>query len=140
MSQSIKEAYGKVGYNDCIRAALESGVLVDIPRHMWPPLIPGTCRAVWVSKGFILQVHDDQNAHGWSIRLSVTRTDMDVELKTSDGITWDDMQRLKSECGYGGAWATEIYPADGYVVNHANMRHLWVQAEKPHYAWGKDQK
>jgi hypothetical protein len=52
-----------------------------------------------------------------------------------DNIPWDDLQRLKTECGYGMFDAVEIYPNKRYEVNVANMRHLWIMADPLSFAW-----
>jgi len=70
------------------------------------------------------------------VRLSVCRTSLNGE-RWQDGISWDDLQRLKRECGYGNADAIEVFPADADVVNVANMRHLWIMAEPIECAWRK---
>ena len=69
-------------------------------------------------------------------RLSICRTAITGDRWT-DGISWNDIQRLKHECGRGDKFAVEIYPADKDVVNVANMRHIWILDEPPVYAWRK---
>jgi hypothetical protein len=69
-------------------------------------------------------------------RLTICRTTVDPSAaRWLEGIGWDDLQRLKRECGRGERWAVEIFPADSEVVNVANMRHLWVLPEAPSFAW-----
>lgn len=41
-------------------------------------------------------------------------------------ITWNELQQVKRDCGRGDVWAVEIYPPDQYVVDAANLRHLWL--------------
>lgn len=43
-----------------------------------------------------------------------------------DGISWDDLQKIKNECAGEDSVAVEIYPKENDVVNETNMRHLWV--------------
>lgn len=71
-------------------------------------------------------------------RLSVNRTTLDGD-RWSENITWDELQRIKAECGYRLADAVEVFPADPDVVNVANMRHLWVLREPLPFAWRKQQ-
>lgn len=71
-------------------------------------------------------------------RLSVCRTALDDNGRFSDGITWDDLQRIKSECGFGDIEALEVYPRDEDVVNVANQRHLWLMSEPSGLAWRRD--
>jgi hypothetical protein len=56
---------------------------------------------------------------GWSRHLKVQRTD------GRDGITWDELQKIKDECLGPEATAVEFYPPADGVVNELNMRHLW---------------
>jgi len=43
-----------------------------------------------------------------------------------DGITWDELQEIKNQCGFEDCWLCEYYPPKDKVVNVANIRHLWV--------------
>ena len=52
-------------------------------------------------------------------------------------LTWDEMQRLKSECGRSNRWAVEVFPPSDEVVNVANMRHLWLLPGIPPYGWSR---
>ncbi|MGR3501593.1 DUF7694 domain-containing protein [Pseudaestuariivita sp.] len=40
-------------------------------------------------------------------------------------ITWDQLQAIKSAVWGAEARAIEVYPAEGNVINAANIRHLW---------------
>jgi len=96
--------------------------------------VPGAPFRAWRSAEFMVQAFND--AHG-TIRLSVNRTHVDpATLRWVDGIRWDDLQRLKQEAGYGEREAVEIYPPDGYVVDVANMRHLWILPGRMPFSWG----
>jgi hypothetical protein len=113
--------------------------LAQVPRDNWPAmsLIPPERQPieVWRSRGYLVQIYAEQNGIE---RLSILRTvyNRDGAL---DGIPWEVLQRLKSECGRGALDAMEIYPADGDVVNVANMRHLWVLPVPIPFAWRKRQ-
>ena len=48
-----------------------------------------------------------------------------------DGITWDELQRIKNECLGEDVWCVEVYPAQSELLDVANMRHLWVLDEPP---------
>jgi hypothetical protein len=87
---------------------------------------------VWRSKHFLVQIFAEKNG---AQRITVSRTELLKNGHWQPGITWDDLQRLKQECGRGEHWAVEIYPAESDLVNVANMRHLWLLPEKPAYAW-----
>ena len=110
--------------------------LVEIPRDQWPPLLQAVKRApsrVLRSRLFLVQEWDDAPAPAFA-RLTINRV-VATAYGWADGITWDELQRVKSECGYINTWAVEIYPPVGAVVNDANMRHLWLLTEPPPFAW-----
>lgn len=111
--------------------AKQPSTLREVPRDEWPnPL--GTQLRVLRSRDFLVQ--EFSAAAPAKVRLSVCRTSLSGD-RWQDGITWDELQRLKRECGYGSADAIEIFPADIDVVNVANMRHLWVMDEPVSFAW-----
>jgi hypothetical protein len=109
--------------------------LVQVPRIEWPLNYPATLLEAWRSCNWLVQVHRE----GAAVRLSVCRAAIEPRgERWADGITWDDLQRLKRECGRGDCDAVEIYPADRDIVNVANMRHLWlVERETLPFAWRK---
>lgn len=114
--------------------AKQPEALVQVAREAWPANYrPPGIAEVWRSRGFLVQVYEP--VHG-AERLSVLRTTVDAaQERWKDGITWDELQRLKRECGRGARWAVEIYPEDAEVVNVGNLRHLWVLPEAPPFAW-----
>lgn len=64
---------------------------------------------------------------GDTIRLDINRKDM------SSGMTWDELQAIKSACGFGEYDAVEYYPRDADVICTANIRHLYIFPDKlPH--------
>lgn len=107
--------------------------LQHLPRESWPRQ-DGHQIAVMRSKEFLVQVFPEANG---VIRLSINRARMLVNGRWEDGISWDELQRLKREAGYADRYAVEVYPADKDVVNVANMRHLWLLTEPPQFAWKK---
>lgn len=92
---------------------------------------------VWRSKRFLMQVFYKS---GEPVRLSVNRTAVQPNGDWVEGITWEEMQRLKAECGRGALAGVEIYPPDDDIVNIANMRHMFVLAEPPAFMWKKGEK
>lgn len=88
--------------------------------------------AVMRSKGFMVQFYMEP---GTTVRLSIHRTTIDDTGEWVDGITWDDLQRIKREAGFGDCCAIEIYPPDADVVNVASIRHLWVLPEAHPLMW-----
>ena len=111
--------------------------LKAVPPSAWPPATPentpsGTRHvALWRSKDFIVQVVDDQG----HTRLTINRTDVDINGRWLDGITWDELRRLKAEAGFADWWAVEVFPPEADIQNFANMRHLWLLPEPPPYGW-----
>jgi hypothetical protein len=92
---------------------------------------------VWRSRTHLAMLY----THEGHSRLTVQRvTDaaFHPDRDPKGGISWDELQRIKSECGFGGWWAVEVYPPDPEVVDVAPMRHLWLLgAVAPPYAWRK---
>jgi len=105
--------------------------LQEVPREQWPFRDPKMLR-VLRSRDFLVQ--EFLACLPAIVRISVCKTSLDG-TRWQDGISWDDLQRLKRECGYGNHDAIEIYPADADIVNVANMRHLWIMAESIDCAW-----
>lgn len=109
--------------------------LEAVPRDQWH--FDWTARhaeptAVWRSRDFLVTRWEAREPA--LCRLSILRTRLQGE-RWADGITWDDLQRLKNEAGYSDAWAVELFPADTDVVNVANIRHLWILERPPAFAW-----
>lgn len=96
---------------------------------------PGQPVRVWRSRTHLAMLY----THELHARLTVQRvTDaaFHPDRNPKGGISWDDLQRIKSECGFGDWWAVEVYPADAEVIDVAPMRHLWLLgADAPPYAW-----
>lgn len=72
------------------------------------------------------------------LRLSICRTSMGPDGRFLDGITWEELQRIKAECGYGDVEAVEVYPRDSDVVNVANQRHLWILPGGSGCSWTRE--
>lgn len=111
--------------------------LAPMPREEWPAPKPGVPYPVEVyrSRRFLVQIFKEPSGH----RMSVNRTELAGWIGDHplwrDGITWEELQRLKAEAGYELCWAVECYPPDDAVVNVANMRHLWILDEAPPFGW-----
>lgn len=107
-----------------------------IAKHEWTATDPAPI-AAWRNNTFLVQAFAAPND---VIRLSVNKTSVKGFTKKlhpiwSDGITWEELQAIKSELGYGQMWAVECYPPDDQVVNVANMRHLWLLPKPPNFGW-----
>lgn len=112
--------------------------LREVPRDEWP-LEHQRSRVlrVWRSRDFLVQEYAE--APPVLVRLSVLRTTLDPKAgRWVDGITWDELQRIKAEVGYGDHDALELFPIESDVVNVANLRHLWVMREPVSFAWRKE--
>lgn len=105
--------------------------LISVPQAEWPSREPGMI-SLWRSRRFLVQVYDEGNS---VVRLSVCKTAIQSSGRWEDNITWDELQEIKNQCGYGHCDAIEIYPREKDVINVANMRHLWVVANPIAFAW-----
>jgi hypothetical protein len=107
-----------------------------VPREEWPRAVAGLDEdaypaEVWRSNRLLALVY----CQGGHERLSVLRTELALNGRLAEGISWDDLQEAKRECGRGERWAVEVYPDDREVVNVQNMRHLWLLPDAPPYGW-----
>lgn len=128
-----------VTYSRAIRKAQEkyinntfSDTLTEIPFKKWPDKENKKRLKVFVSRKFLVQIFQENDG---LIRLSVNRALISGK-SWQDNISWDELQSIKSDVGYGDRWAVECYPAEDKVVNVANMRHLWLLPEPPKFGWG----
>ena len=76
--------------------------------------------AIWQSEKFKVYAFKDANV----IRLDIERKDK------QNGITWDELQQIKNDCGFADCDAIEFYPSQKDVINTGNLRHLYVFFEK----------
>lgn len=110
--------------------------MVEVPISEWPfmPAWETMPIKVWQSKDYLAVLYE-QRADGMR-RLTVNSVRRKPERKRRsgtdwrDGITWDELQRIKNETLGPDVWCVEVYPAQDSVVDVANMRHLWP-LEKP---------
>lgn len=106
-----------------------------VPRNEWPSLKQNDARFnVWQSDEYRVQAYHEKDG---AVRLSVTcigpsgRTDADT-------IPWNDLQAIKSACGYGAFDAFEAFPPEADVRGGAgNARYLWIipKHERLPYIW-----
>jgi hypothetical protein len=83
---------------------------------------------------FLVQEFNEQND---IVRLSIQRTRLNSKGGWLDGITWDEIQKIKDDIGYHDKCAVEIYPPKDSIVNVANIRHIFILPEPPKYMWKK---
>lgn len=92
---------------------------------------------LWASRDFMATLYKDYPST--YPRLTIHRTETDRQTGTyRDGITWDELQRIKRECGFGNAWAVENFPSDDQVVGVQAIRHLWLLDQAPPFAWTEE--
>lgn len=115
--------------------AKQPSTLQVVPREEWPDRCrDATILRVLRSREFLVQVYAEPAPV--MVRLSIHRTTIDAKAgRWTDGISWDELQRIKRECGYEEFDAVEVFPRDEDVVNVANMRHLWVMPVPVPFAW-----
>lgn len=110
----------------------------EVPREKWP-FMPGWETEplnVWLSNDYLAVLYE-QRANGWR-RLTVNRTRRDSRRNWRDGITWDELQRVKNECLGEDVWCVENYPSEDKLVNVSNMRHLFVMPEAPEFRFPEE--
>lgn len=109
--------------------------MLPIPSSEWPqgPDLTAKRIGVWCSRDFLC-VAATPFATPDVVWLSVNRVQRALG-RWRDAITWDELMQVKRECGYGEAFAVECYPEDSQIVNHANMRHLFIVRDRPAFAW-----
>jgi hypothetical protein len=106
--------------------------LVEQPINQMPYQSGSAPLRAWRSRRFLVVLWLDANGFE---RLTCQRAAMTKDGQWEDGITWDELMRLKREAGFGDRWAVEVYPEDAHVINVANMRHLWLVDGAPIFAW-----
>ena len=107
--------------------------LKEVPPAVWRLHVhPTSMQRVLASRDFLVQVHRDRSGY---TRLSICRTTPGTDRTFKDGISWDDLQRLKNEAGFADKWAVECFPPTDDLVNVANMRHLWILVGEPGFGW-----
>lgn len=89
---------------------------------------------VWKSKDFLIQIAQEK----YNKRITINKTKFTLvngKAIWAQGITWDEIQEIKSQVGFGNYWAVECYPPNEQVVNVANMRHIWILEHEPEFGW-----
>lgn len=100
--------------------------LTPVPEYEWPKVKEAPVK-VWRSKKYLVQMYRESTELDREIhRLSIQRTEMMHDGTWKDGLTWDELQAVKRDIGFGEYYAVEVYPRDCDLVNVANIRHLWL--------------
>ncbi len=110
--------------------------LKEVGRREWPEVPDGFKypERVFRSRQFMVQIFEPDNG---ATRLTIQRARLNSKGEWDDMITWDELQRLKAEAGFGDRVAVELFPPDDKVVNVANLRHLWILDEELPFMWGE---
>lgn len=107
--------------------------MTEIPPEEWPDGVRDVkLFKAWRSNRYLAQAFREKDG---IIRLSVNKTVLLPNNDWDDGLSWDELQLIKRQCGYGHLMAVEIYPKDIDIVNVANMRHLWIVPEGLSFGW-----
>lgn len=78
------------------------------------------CSRFMVNGIYSVQVYELETDWGQIDHLLIRRHDEQPERR------WAAMQRIKNELGGPDRVAIEVYPAQGDLVDQANLYHLWV--------------
>ena len=87
--------------------------------------------AGFLNRQYLVQIYDESHKFPGMVRMSVNRAKIKASGTWADKITWDELQTIKRELGFGDSWGCEVYPPEKDVVNVTNMRHLWLFAVAP---------
>ena len=109
----------------------------EVPREEWPVtgMFESEPLRVWRSADYLAVLYR-QRADGM-LRITVNTTRRGRSKRPGqgtdwrDGITWDELQRIKNECLGEDVWCVEVFPAEGAKVDVYNQRHLWPLDEPP---------
>ncbi len=122
------------------RAASWPEKLTPVDPSEWPPRREGQAEypyAVWRSKRYLVQLYECKERFDGQrvVRLSVNYSTVGADGGWGQGMSWDELQAIKYDVGFGDRYAIEVYPRDWDVVNVANMRHLWILVKPLPIGW-----
>ena len=90
------------------------------PNHQSP--LGEDAAVAWHSPEFVASLF--KQGEVW--RLSIARADYsDVPL------SWEELMKVKRDCGFGDYDALEVYPRDADIFNTGNVRHLYLTGTVP---------
>ncbi len=103
------------------------------------PSLPGwTPARAWRSRRYLVQLYDESATLPGLVRLSICRVRQGKHGGWEEGLSWDELQAIKREVGYGDWYGLEVYPRDRDVINVANFRHLWLLPTPLNIGWSKE--
>ena len=106
-----------------------------VPKTKWK-FFPEKLERVWVSNELLVQLYKESDD---LYRMTVSNKEYTLDKGHpiwKDGISWEDLMAVKKEIGMDAWWGLEAYPPEEFMVNVANMRHIFLQRDKPLWAWG----
>lgn len=119
-------------YRDECRTYPRRLVSVDASNQMLQDINPKPIEA-WRSQTHAVYLWQDGSGFH---RLTMHKLAIDTKTgRWADGLDWDTMMDLKNQAGFKNAWGVEVFPPDLSVVNHQNMRHIFLLPHKPDFAW-----
>ena len=71
--------------------------LQRVPPDQWPGFKPPDLTEVWRSRNFLVQIYNEPSGYQ---RMSICRSVHNGD-RWVDQVTWDELMRLKRECGRG---------------------------------------
>jgi len=128
-NQILRDNHAFVGK---LSARLESIPAIEIQEAGEAQHIPEALRPVmiWRSRSYMVQLYQEATAeHPLMLRLSICRTKLRPDGRWEDGLTWDELNAIKQELGYGDWYGVEVFPPDAQIQNLNNYRHLWLLPE-----------
>lgn len=92
----------------------------------------------WSNQKFLIQLFPSKSLSLG--RLCVQRTHANLLIRKANRddtpISWEELQQIKDDVGFGDYYCVEIYPPNADCVNVSNMRHLWlVPTDLLPFAW-----
>ena len=109
----------------------------QVPRDEWPfmPALETIPLNVWRSRDYLAVLYEQRADGNWRLTVNSIRRTVNRKRQSGtdwrDGITWDELQRIKNETLGPDVWCVEVYPPESEVIDVANMRHLWPLTEPP---------
>lgn len=100
--------------------------ITKMPDEYWNDIEsnPPSMRALWRSKSYIAQVHEDE---GGFIRLAIARSDLDKETgRPLNDIPFKVLQQIKHDMGYGDADATIVLPRDSNWADFGGFTTIYI--------------
>lgn len=104
--------------------------MTEVPKERWPifPAMESIPLKCWMSNDYLAVLYEQR--YDGNKRLTVNSTRGNGK-SFRDGITWDELYRIKNECLGEDVWCIESYPSADKLVNVSNQRHLFIVENPP---------